>query len=76
MKRVIALLGGVVPRRRRRVVGAGRGAAPDRPCTTLDPMGFVSSIDNPYYPLPVGRTLVYRGVRDGNTQVDRVTGGS
>jgi hypothetical protein len=39
-------------------------------------MGFVSSIDNPYYPLPVGRTLVYRGVRDGNTQVDRVTGGS
>jgi hypothetical protein len=29
-------------------------------------------IDNPYYPLPVGRTLIYRGVRDGQTQTDRV----
>jgi hypothetical protein len=39
----------------------------------LDPTGFVTTIDNPYYPLPVGRTLVYRGVRDGQAQVDRVT---
>jgi hypothetical protein len=78
MKRVIALLGGVAF-----LVGAvawssTAGAAAQlptttAPCTTLDPMGFVSSIDNPYYPLPVGRTLVYRGVRDGQTQVDRVT---
>jgi hypothetical protein len=29
-------------------------------------------ISNPYYPLPVGRTLIYRGVRDGQTQTDRV----
>ena len=78
MKRVIALLGGVAF-----LVGAVAWSATARaaaqlptatpPCTTLDPMGFVSSIDNPYYPLPVGRTLVYRGVRDGQTQVDRVT---
>ncbi len=78
MKRVIALLGGVAF-----LVGAvawssTAGAAAQlptatAPCTTLDPMGFVSSIDNPYYPLPVGRTLVYRGVRDGQMQVDRVT---
>jgi len=43
------------------------------PCSTLDPSLFVSVIDNPYYPLPVGRTLVYTGIRDGQTQVDRVT---
>ena len=59
-----------------RVVGAAR-AGPDRrrpatPCATLDPALFVSVIDNPYYPLPVGRTLVYRGMKDGQTQVDRV----
>jgi hypothetical protein len=39
----------------------------------LDPLNFGSVIDNPYFPLPVGRTLVYRGVRDGQSQVDRVT---
>jgi hypothetical protein len=48
------------------------------PCATYqpqvpDPSQFVSVIDNPYYPLPVGRTLVYRGVRDGQNQTDRVT---
>jgi hypothetical protein len=37
-----------------------------------DPSGFVGVVDNPYYPLPVGRVLVYRGVKDGQTQVDRV----
>src|SRR5205085_1022648 len=31
------------------------------------------TIDNPYFPLPVGRTLVYRGVKDGQSQEDRVT---
>ncbi|MEP6973661.1 MAG: hypothetical protein ABI869_05915, partial [Actinomycetota bacterium] len=39
----------------------------------LDPSNFVSVIDNPYYPLPVGRVLVYKGVRDGQLQIDRVT---
>jgi len=38
----------------------------------LDPANFVSVIDNPYFPLPVGRTLVYQGVRDGQTQTDTV----
>jgi hypothetical protein len=37
-----------------------------------DPTHFVGAIDNPYFPLPVGRTLVYRGVSDGERQVDRV----
>ena len=39
----------------------------------LNPADFSTTIDNPYFPLPVGRTLVYRGVKDGQTQEDRVT---
>jgi hypothetical protein len=39
----------------------------------LDPAHFVGVIDNPYFPLPVGRVLVFRGIKDGRTQVDRVT---
>jgi len=38
----------------------------------LNPKNFVRVINNPYFPLPVGRTLVYRGVKDGKTQIDRV----
>jgi hypothetical protein len=39
----------------------------------LNPADFSTTIDNPYFPLPVGRVLVYRGVKDGQTQEDRVT---
>jgi len=39
----------------------------------LDPANFSTVIDNPYSPLPVGRTLVYQGIKDGQTQEDRVT---
>src|SRR5690348_13719041 len=39
----------------------------------LRPADFSVVVDNPYFPLPVGRTWVYRGVRDGQTQIDRVT---
>ena len=39
----------------------------------LDPAHFVSVIDNPYFPLPVGRTLVYTGTKDGKSQTDTVT---
>ena len=38
----------------------------------LDPANFVAVIDNPYFPLPVGRTLVHEGIKDGQTQVDTV----
>src|SRR5262249_60024218 len=38
----------------------------------LDPANFVAVVDNPYFPLPVGRTLVYTGVKDGQTQTDTV----
>ena len=48
--------------------GAGSSYEP-----VLDPADFTTTIDNPYFPLPVGRTLVYRGVKDGQTQTDTVT---
>jgi hypothetical protein len=50
---------------------AGSGSGSYEP--VLDPANFTTTIDNPYFPLPVGRTLVYRGVKDGQTQEDRVT---
>src|SRR5262249_30051320 len=39
----------------------------------LDPANFASAVDNPYFRLPVGRTLVYTGIKDGQTQTDTVT---
>ena len=39
----------------------GTARAPAAACTMLDPTGFVDTIDNPYYPLPVGRTLCIAG---------------
>ncbi|HKE64865.1 MAG TPA: hypothetical protein VKB59_09485 [Micromonosporaceae bacterium] len=54
-------------------------SAPARPAAApgcaaaFDPSSFVAVVNNPYYPLPVGRTLVYRGVREGVTQTDTVT---
>ncbi len=38
----------------------------------LDPANFVAVIDNPYFPLPVGRTLIYRGIKDGQSILDTV----
>jgi hypothetical protein len=50
---------------------AGAAAADCQP--VFDPANFVAVIDNPYFPLPVGRTLVYEGTKDGQTQTDTVT---
>jgi len=33
---------------------------------------FSKAIDNVYFPLPVGRTFVYRGVEDGKKELDRM----
>jgi hypothetical protein len=38
----------------------------------LDPAHFVSVVDNPYFPLPVGRKLVYTGTKDGQSQIDTI----
>lgn len=53
---------------------AGGSGAPtlEPAAATLDPGNFVTEVDNPYYPLPPGMTLVYKGVRDGQSQIDRV----
>src|SRR4051794_16330230 len=45
--------------------GAGSGSPYEPSLAAAD---FTTTIDNPYFPLPVGRTLVYRGVKDGQTQ--------
>jgi hypothetical protein len=39
----------------------------------IDPNDFVTTIDNPYLPFPVGRTLVYEGVSDGERERVEVT---
>ena len=39
----------------------------------IDPNDFVMTIDNPYLPLPVGRTLVYEGVSGGERERVEVT---
>jgi hypothetical protein len=36
----------------------------------IDPASFVSTVDNPYFPLKPGTTLTYEGVRDGKGQRD------
>jgi hypothetical protein len=50
--------------------GGGRCAAysPNIPSAAH----FAKTIDNPYFPLPVGRTFVYRGVEDGKKELDRM----
>jgi len=50
--------------------GAGAASAYE---PHLNPADFSVVIDNRYFPLPVGRTWVYRGTRDGQSQIDRVT---
>jgi hypothetical protein len=50
-------------------LAAGSPAAVGVPAA---PASFTTTIDNPYYPLPPGRMLVYKGERDGEQQIDRV----
>jgi hypothetical protein len=47
-------------------------SAPSGAGPVIDPTNFVSVIDNPYYPLTPGTTLVYEGIRDGKPQRDEV----
>jgi hypothetical protein len=52
--------------------GSAAGASTSSSAPVFDPTNFVSVVDNPYFPLPVGRTLVYTGIKDGQTQRDTV----
>jgi hypothetical protein len=54
------------------ITNAGASTHPTS-ATALDPANFVRVVDNPYFPLPVGRTWIYRGIKDGASQIDRVT---
>jgi|SRR6266540_3372670 len=38
----------------------------------IDPANFVRHVTNPYFPLKPGALLVYKGIKDGQSQVDRV----
>jgi hypothetical protein len=60
-----ATLGSTADAKRRAPIESG---AP-----VFDPNNFVRVVDNTYFPLPVGRTLVYRGIKDDQTQRDVVT---
>lgn len=63
---VAGALGMVVP-----PAAAGASHSPDYE-PVLNPADFVHAITNPYLPFPVGRTLTYRGIKDGVTQIDVV----
>jgi hypothetical protein len=41
--------------------------------TAVNPSNFVRHVTNPWYPLKPGTVLVYKGVKDGERQTDRVT---
>ena len=59
--------------------GAGAPSAPSsNACANYAPQvpapaGFVATIDNRYFPLPVGTTFVSKGAEDGERETDRVT---
>jgi hypothetical protein len=38
----------------------------------IDPAQFAARVDNPWFPLPPGRTLVYAGSKDGKSAIDVV----
>jgi hypothetical protein len=52
--------------------GSAAGATTPTATPVFDPNNFVAVVDNPYFPLPVGRTLIYSGIKDGQTQRDTV----
>jgi hypothetical protein len=45
--------------------GPGSTYRPD-----IDPEAFTANVDNPLFPLVVGRTLVYSGIKDGKEAID------
>jgi hypothetical protein len=38
----------------------------------VDPSNFVAHVTNPYFPLKPGTVLIYKGMKDGQQQTDRV----
>src|SRR2546421_12907973 len=53
--------------------GSRSTATPRSPgAPALDPSKFVRYVTNPFFPLKPGTLWVYRGVKDGKTQLDKV----
>jgi hypothetical protein len=53
-------------------VGRGDSSNATRYEPVLDASNFASVVDNRYFPLPVGRVWIYKGVKDGQSQIDTV----
>jgi hypothetical protein len=75
-KTLAALLGAVLAAVGAYAAQAGTSSG-GGPCAKYDPHippagRFAKAIDNPYFPLPVGRTFVYRGVENGKKELDRM----
>ncbi len=75
-KIVAALLGVVVAGAAAYAARAGDTSGGGR-CASYNPhppsaAHFSKAIDNRYFPLPVGRTFVYRGVENGKQELDRM----
>ncbi|MET8077716.1 hypothetical protein [Streptomyces sp. NPDC005303] len=51
------------------------GHQPSAPTTRIspDPRSFSATVDNPWFPLPPGRTLVYSGIKDGEKSTEYLT---
>jgi hypothetical protein len=58
--------------------GGGSAATSKDDCASYNPQvppaaQFVATIDNRYFPLPVGTTFISRGSEGGRTEIDRMT---
>ena len=79
LRNVIAALGGVFIAATIVGVAVARGTphavAPTVATPIFDPGNFApgAAVTNTYFPLPVGRTLTYTGIKDGQSQRDVVT---
>jgi hypothetical protein len=54
------------------VGGDGLAAAKQSASGSIRPSNFVAHVTNPFFPLTPGTVFVYRGIKDGQTQIDRV----
>jgi hypothetical protein len=76
MKTIAAIVGVISLAAAGYAAQAGASSSGGR-CATYTPQvpspaHFSKTIDNPYFPLPVGRTFVYRGVENGKKELDRM----
>jgi hypothetical protein len=77
MKAVVAIVGVVSLAVAGYAAQAGASTGGGSTCAAYDShipsaTHFSKAIDNPYFPLPVGRTFVYRGVENGKKELDRM----